>query len=89
MKRKFRDCFSFEPKFYMLNKSDSSVVAVENESDNGYTGVIISFGFGADSTPNWGYDPSPFYIAKTFISQMLVKYDFTLEEKYAELHLVE
>ncbi len=87
--QKFKDCFSFEPKFFILNKQDSCVMAVEKETEHGYEGLNISFGFENERVPQWEFEASPMYIAKTFLSQLLLKYDFTLDQDNAEMHCIQ
>lgn len=81
--KKFSDCFWFEPKFFILRKTDNRVIAVEIEDASGYKGLLIDFDFKTNT-----FEVSPCFIAKTFISKLLEKYDFTINMVDAELHCV-
>ncbi len=56
--------------FYILDKKENIFIIIHEESEHGYNGIGISK----------NSDPTEMYIAKTFISEQLERYDFSKEE---------
>lgn len=62
----------FEPLFYIINKKDGKIMAVEKEVEHGYNGLIQN---------DTKKELNPCYIAKTFIYARIDEYDFTNKEQ--------
>lgn len=72
----------FKSIFYILDKRDMVVIAIEKEVPNGYYGLSFKWEMGDQ------FDTSPYYIAKTYIENEKDRYDFTNNISDAIRHIL-